>query len=48
VEWRPFAAAEDRFEDHIADTLTLAGAGIVQREVVEVVVREAWRAVESI
>src|SRR5688572_23625868 len=32
--------ADDRFEDHIADTLT-AGAGLCDREVVEMVVREA-------
>ena len=31
---------EDRFEDHIADTLT-AGGGLCDREVVEMVVREA-------
>jgi L-aspartate oxidase len=31
---------DDRFEDHIADTLT-AGAGLCDREVVEMVVREA-------
>src|SRR3954447_26606066 len=31
---------EDRFEDHIEDTL-LAGAGLCDRHVVEVVVREA-------
>src|SRR5262245_55261624 len=31
---------EDRFEDHIQDTLT-AGAGLCQRDVVELVVREA-------
>ncbi len=32
--------ADDRFEDHIADTLA-AGAGLCDREVVEMVVREA-------
>jgi L-aspartate oxidase len=32
--------ADDKFEDHIADTLT-AGAGLCDREVVEMVVREA-------
>jgi L-aspartate oxidase len=32
--------ADDRFEDHIADTLT-AGAGLCDREIVEMVVREA-------
>ena len=31
---------EDRFEDHIADTLT-AGGSLCDREVVEMVVREA-------
>src|ERR1700722_5416407 len=31
---------EDRFEDHINDTL-IAGAGLCDREVVEMVVREA-------
>jgi L-aspartate oxidase len=40
-------APEDRFEDHIADTLT-AGAGLCDREVVEVVVREASRAVDDL
>ncbi len=32
--------ADDKFEDHIADTLT-AGAGLCDREIVEMVVREA-------
>jgi L-aspartate oxidase len=32
--------ADDRFEDHIADTLA-AGAGLCDREIVEMVVREA-------
>ncbi len=32
--------AEDRFDDHIADTLT-AGAGLCNRDVVERVIREA-------
>jgi L-aspartate oxidase len=40
-------APEDRFEDHIADTMT-AGAGLCNREVVEVVVREASRAVDDL
>src|SRR5262249_61905610 len=31
---------EDRFEDHIEDTL-IAGAGLCDREVVEIVVRDA-------
>ncbi|MFQ3592476.1 MAG: L-aspartate oxidase [Gemmataceae bacterium] len=38
---------EDRYEDHIADTIT-AGAGLCNREVVEVVVREASRAVDDL
>src|SRR5919204_1901192 len=33
-------SAEDRFEDHIEDTLT-AGAGLCDRAIVELVVREA-------
>ncbi|MCA9235732.1 MAG: L-aspartate oxidase [Planctomycetales bacterium] len=33
-------APDDRFEDHVADTLT-AGAGLCDREIVEMVVREA-------
>lgn len=33
-------SAEDRFEDHVEDTL-VAGAGLCDREVVEMVVREA-------
>src|SRR5207302_5500904 len=35
-------APEDRFENHVEDTLT-AGAGLCDREVVEFVVREAPR-----
>src|SRR3954451_4594185 len=38
---------EDRFEDHIEDTLT-AGAGLCDREVVELVVREASRAIDDL
>src|SRR5262249_25111178 len=33
-------APEDRFENHIEDTIT-AGAGLCQRDIVEMVVREA-------
>jgi L-aspartate oxidase len=40
-------APEDRYEDHIADTLT-AGAGLCNRDVVDVVVREASRAVDDL
>ena len=35
---------DDRFEDHVADTLS-AGAGLCDREVVELVVREAPQAI---
>src|SRR5262245_58775979 len=38
---------EDRFENHIEDTLT-AGAGLCDREVVDEVVREASRAVDDL
>jgi L-aspartate oxidase len=38
---------EDRFEDHIEDTLT-AGAGLCDREVVDVVVREAPRQIDDL
>src|SRR5438128_1236564 len=38
---------EDRFEDHIEDTLT-AGAGLCDREVVELVVREAPRQIDDL
>src|SRR5262249_8904902 len=38
---------DDRFEDHVADTLT-AGAGLCDREVVEMVVREAPRAIHDL
>src|SRR5262249_34033514 len=38
---------EDRFEDHIADTLT-AGAGLCDRGVVETVVREAPRQIDDL
>jgi len=38
---------EDRYEDHIADTLT-AGAGLCDRQVVEMVVREASQAVDDL
>jgi L-aspartate oxidase len=38
---------EDRFEDHIEDTLT-AGAGLCDRAVVELVVREAPRAIDDL
>src|SRR6516162_9526450 len=40
-------SAEDRFEDHIEDTL-IAGAGLCDREVVERVVREAPRAIDDL
>src|SRR5262245_44751348 len=38
---------EDRFEDHVADTLT-AGAGLCDRAVVELVVREASRQIDEL
>jgi L-aspartate oxidase len=38
---------EDRFEDHIEDTLT-AGAGLCDRPVVDVVVREAPRQIDEL
>ncbi|HZY89771.1 MAG TPA: L-aspartate oxidase [Gemmataceae bacterium] len=38
---------EDRFEDHIEDTLT-AGAGLCDRAVVELVVREAPRQIDDL
>jgi L-aspartate oxidase len=38
---------EDRFEDHIEDTLT-AGAGLCDRAVVEMVVREAPRQIDDL
>jgi L-aspartate oxidase len=38
---------EDRFEDHITDTLT-AGAGLCDRSVVETVVREAPRQIDDL
>jgi L-aspartate oxidase len=38
---------EDRFENHIEDTLT-AGAGLCDRQVVEMVVREAPRQIEDL
>jgi L-aspartate oxidase len=38
---------EDRFEDHVQDTLT-AGAGLCDREVVEMVVREAPRQIDDL
>jgi L-aspartate oxidase len=38
---------EDRFEDHIADTLT-AGAGLCDRDVVAMVVREAPRQIDDL
>src|SRR5271156_5004584 len=38
---------EDRFENHIEDTLT-AGAGLCDRDVVEMVVREAPRQIQSL
>jgi L-aspartate oxidase len=38
---------EDRFEDHIEDTLT-AGAGLCDREVVQEVVREAPRQIDDL
>jgi L-aspartate oxidase len=38
---------EDRFEDHIEDTLA-AGAGLCDREVVETVVRDAPRAIDDL
>jgi L-aspartate oxidase len=38
---------EDRFEDHVEDTLT-AGAGLCDREVVELVVREAPRQIDDL
>ncbi len=40
-------SAEDRFEDHIADTLT-AGAGLCDRATVEMVVREAPGQIEDL
>jgi L-aspartate oxidase len=40
-------APEDRFEDHIADTLT-AGAGLCDPGVVELVVREAPKAIHDL
>src|SRR2546423_12462926 len=38
---------EDRFENHIEDTLT-AGAGLCQRDIVELVVREAPRQIDDL
>src|SRR5437660_4886077 len=38
---------EDRFEDHIEDTL-IAGAGLCDREIVELVVREAPGAIDDL
>lgn len=38
---------EDRFEDHIEDTLT-AGAGLCERGIVEMVVREAPRQIDDL
>src|SRR5262245_37939732 len=38
---------EDRFENHIEDTLT-AGAGLCDRPVVEMVVREAPRQIDDL
>ena len=38
---------EDRFENHIEDTLT-AGAGLCDRDVVEMVVREAPRQIDDL
>ena len=38
---------EDRFEDHIEDTLT-AGAGLCERSIVEMVVREAPRQIDDL
>src|SRR5438552_9722602 len=38
---------EDRFEDHISDTLT-AGAGLCDQGVVETVVREAPRQIDDL
>jgi L-aspartate oxidase len=40
-------SAEDRFEDHIEDTLT-AGAGLCDRATVEMVVREAPRQIDDL
>src|SRR5437868_10385652 len=40
-------APEDRFENHIEDTLT-AGAGLCDRAVVEMVVREAPRQIDDL
>src|SRR3954467_11749022 len=40
-------APEDRFENHVEDTLT-AGAGLCDREVVEFVVREAPRQIHDL
>src|SRR5262249_2009405 len=40
-------APEDRFEDHIEDTLT-AGAGLCDRAVVDLVVREAPRQIDEL
>src|SRR5262249_38752180 len=40
-------SAEDRFEDHIEDTLT-AGAGLCDRATVELVVREAPRQIDDL
>src|SRR5262249_52167981 len=41
------SSPEDRFENHIEDTLT-AGAGLCNREVVEVVVREAPNQIQDL
>src|SRR6266700_7956790 len=38
---------EDRFENHIEDTLT-AGAGLCERGIVELVVREAPRQIDDL
>src|SRR5438067_4868071 len=38
---------DDRFEDHVADTLT-AGAGLCDRGIVELVVREAPQAIQDL
>src|SRR5262245_26492235 len=40
-------APEDRFENHVEDTLT-AGAGLCDRDVVEYVVREAPRQIHDL
>src|SRR5262249_25561511 len=40
-------SAEDRFENHIEDTLN-AGAGLCDRDIVELVVREAPRQIQNL